>query len=232
MSNLDGLSNFKSRDVFAKRVHTYTRVLEKVASRYAPSRLLSFNEVHVFMALQLIHARGHASRTSLQKELALGGGAVKTIVKHMQMNGLVQTSNGGTKTTPRGRSILEGLADAMPAEMPLPRSSISLGRYNYAVLLRELGFAIKSGIEQRDAAIRIGGTGATTLLCRDGGLFMQDSREDPLKKEGGLKKELFEKLRPADGDAVIIGGADSGKAAELAAKSAALATIMAHEKHA
>ena len=61
---------------------------------------------------------------------------------------------------------------------------------------------------------------------------MQDSNEDPLKKEGWLKKEFLEKLRPAEGDAVIIGGADSGKAAELAAKSAALATIMAHEKHA
>lgn len=232
MSNLDGLSNFKSRSASAKCVHTYAKVLEKVASRYAPSRLLSFDEVHVFMALQLMHVRGHASRSALQIELALGGGAVKTIVKHMKMNGLVQTSNGGTKMTAKGRAIWEGLAGSMLAEMPLPRSSISLGRYNYAVLLRELGFAIKSGIEQRDAAIRIGGTGATTLLCRDGGFFMQDSREDPLKKEGWLKKELLEKLRPADGDAVIIGGADSGKAAELAAKSAALATIMAHEKHA
>ena len=232
MSNLDGLSNLKSRDAFTMHVHTYAKVLEKVASRYAPSRLLSFDEVHVFMALQLIHAHGHASRTALQKELALGSGAVRTIVKHMKMNGLIQTSNGGTKMTAKGRGIWGGLAASMPAEMPMPRSSISLGRYNYAVLLRDLGFAIKSGIEQRDAAIRIGGTGATMLLCGDGGFFMQDSREDPLKKEGGLKKELLEKLRPADGDAVIIGGADSGKAAELAAKSAALATIMAHEKHA
>ena len=64
-------------------MHTYAKVLEKVASRYAPSRLLSFDEVHVFMALQLMHVRGHASRSALQIELALGGGAVKTIVKHM-----------------------------------------------------------------------------------------------------------------------------------------------------
>lgn len=212
-------------------MHTYVRVLEKVASRYAPSRLLSFDAVHVFMALQLIHRRGHASRSTLEKELSLGAGAVKTIVKHMKMSGLVETSNGGTRMTVKGKGIWRELAESMPAEMPMPTSSVALGRYNYAVLLRELGFVIKSGIEQRDAAIRIGGTGATTLLCRDGGFFMHDSRSDPLKKEGGLRKELLEKLRPAEGDAVIIGGADDSKSAELAAKSAALATIMVHEKH-
>ena len=190
-----------------------------MASRYAPSRLLSFDAVHVFVALQLIHRHGHASRSMLEKEHELGGGAAKTIVKHMKMKGLVETSNGGTRMTAKGRGILGGLLESMPSEMPGPRSSVALGRHNYAVLLRELGFAIRSGIEQRDAAIRMGGTGATTLLCRDGRLAMQHSSEDQLEKEHELKKELFEKLKPRDGDAVIIGGADSCKAAELAAKT-------------
>ncbi|MEO9294135.1 MAG: DUF4443 domain-containing protein [Nitrososphaera sp.] len=60
---------------------------------------------------------------------------------------------------------------------------------------------------------------------------MPDSSGDPLKKEQGLRN-LMEKLGPQDGDVVIIGGGDTAKAAELAAKNAALATIMAHEKHA
>jgi hypothetical protein len=213
-------------------VHTYARAIEKVASRYAPSRLLSFGAVHVFVALQLMQARGRVSRDTLAKELWLGSGAVKTLVKHMKMSGLIETSNGGTRMTAKGRGVCEGLTGVMPSEMSVPRSSVALGKYNYAVLLKELGFAVRSGIEQRDAAIRIGGTGATTLLYRDGGFAMPDSRQDPLKNEPGLRRDLVEKLGPQEGDAVVIGGADGGKAAELAAKNAALATIMAYEKHA
>lgn len=233
---LDGLSNLhamnKSLSIPTHGVHMYVRTLEKVATRYAPSRLLSFGVVHVFVAMQLMQHDGRASRDALCKRLGLGGGAAKTLVKHMKMRGLIETSNGGTRMTAKGRAICLGISSTMPAEMALPKSSVALGRHNYAVLLRELGFAVRSGIEQRDAAIRMGATGATTLLYRDGRFVMPDSGHDPLKKEQALRKELLEKLRPEEGDAVIIGSAESSRVAELAAKDAALATIMAHEKHA
>lgn len=221
----------KSPDMLQGAVHMYVRALEKVATRYAPSRLLSFGAVHVFVALQLMQENGRASRDMFCKRLGLGGGATKTLVKHMKMRGLVETSNGGTRLTSKGKAICQGISSAMPAEMPLPKSSVALGSYNYAVLLREFGFAIGSGIEQRDAAIRMGATGATTLLYREGRFAMPDSGHDPLKKEQALRKELTEKLSPQDGDAVIIGSAQSARVAELAAKDAALATIVAHEKH-
>ena len=46
----------------------------------------------------------------------------------------------------------------------MPKCSIALGKFNYVILLMNYGFAIKSGIEQRDAAIKMGALGATTLL--------------------------------------------------------------------
>ena len=43
---------------------------------------------------------------------------------------------------------------------------------------------------------------------------------------------LLEKLKPEDGDAIVIGSdMEDERRAELAAKSAALTTIMAHERH-
>jgi hypothetical protein len=43
---------------------------------------------------------------------------------------------------------------------------------------------------------------------------------------------LLEKLKPENGDAIIIGSdMESERRAELAAKNAALATIIAHERH-
>jgi hypothetical protein len=213
-------------------MHMYIKALEKVASRYAPSRALSFDVVHVFAALQMIGNAGRTSRDALAGGLELGEGTVKTLVKHMKMHGLVHTTNGGTKMTAKGRGICEGLLSAMPSEMSLPRCSVALGKFNYAVLVREFGFAVRSGIEQRDAAIRMGATGATTLLFKEGRLVMPASSHDSLKKEPRVRRMIIEKLKPQEGDVVIIGSADSNeKTAELAAKNAALLTIFSHEKH-
>ena len=209
----------------------YIRALEKVASRYAPSRALSFDVVHVFAALQIIEKSGRTSRNALCGGLALGEGTVKTLVKHLKMHGLVQTSNGGTKMTVKGKGICQGLLSAMPSEMSLPKCSIALGRFNYAVLVREFGFAIRSGIEQRDAAIKMGAKGATTLLFDEAKFVMPSNSQDSLKKDPAVRRMLAEKLNPQEGDVIIIGSADSEKTAELAAKNAALLTIFSHEKH-
>jgi len=209
----------------------YIGALEKVASRYAPSRALSFDVVHVFAALQLIEKCGKTSRKALCHGLALGEGTVKTLIKHLKMNGLVQTSNGGTKMTAKGRGICQGLLKAMPAEMSLPKCSVALGKFNYAVLVREFGFAVSSGIDQRDAAIGMGATGATTFIFKDGKFAMPTSIQDSLKKDPSVRKMLAGNLRPEEGDVIIIGSAKSEKTAELAAKSAALLTIFNHEKH-
>lgn len=215
-----------------QQMHMYIKALEKVASRYAPSRALSFDVVHVFVALQLIENGGRTSRDALCSGLALGEGTVKTLVKHLKMHGLVQTSNGGTKMTVKGKGICEGLLSAIPSEMSLPRCSVALGRFNYAVLVREFGFAVRSGIEQRDSAIKMGATGATTLLFREDKFVMPASSQDSLKKEPKMRRMIIEKLKPEEGDVVIIGSADSNeKTAELAAKNAALLTIFSHEKH-
>ena len=52
-------------------MHTYVRTLQKVATRYAPSRVLSYDMVHVFKTLQLINDKGHVSRENLCTELEL-----------------------------------------------------------------------------------------------------------------------------------------------------------------
>jgi Domain of unknown function (DUF4443) len=213
-------------------MHIYIMMLERVASRYAPSRALSFDLVHVFAALQRIGNKGITSRNALCSGLVLGEGTVKTLVKHLKMHGLIKTSNRGTKMTAKGKGVYEGLLSAIPAEMSLPRCSVSLSRFNYAVLVREFGFAVGLGIEQRDAAIKMGATGATTLLFKDNKFVMPaSSSNDSLKKEQKVRRMLVEKLNPRDGDVIIIGSSDSNeKTAELGAKNAALLTIFSREK--
>ena len=207
-------------------MHRALRALERAASRYAPSRTLSFDTVHIFIALQCMHKQGKASRQSLCNDLALGEGAVKTVIKHMKMSGMISTTNGGTKMTQKGNAIFSDLQAVMPAELGLPKCSVALGKYNYGVILRELAYLVRSGIEQRDAALKMGATGATTLVFRDGRFVMPASSQDSLRREREIRKLLTQALEPDEDDVIIIGSADaSEKSAELGAKNAALFTL-------
>ncbi len=77
----------------------YIRALGRIASRYAPSRVLSFDAVHAFKALQLMENKGHVSRALLCKELSLGEGVIKTLVKHLRMQGLIESTEWNTDDT-------------------------------------------------------------------------------------------------------------------------------------
>src|SRR5919199_4143476 len=147
-------------------MHTYVKVLRKIASRYAPSRMLSFELVHIFKVFQLLDKNGHISRTLLCQELGLGEGSARTLIKHLKMQGLVSSTNGGTRLTEKGKAFSSELLQSIPSEAIMTKCAIVLGKFNYG-FLRKYGFAIKSGIEQRDAAIKIGALGATTLLYKD-----------------------------------------------------------------
>lgn len=214
-------------------MHTYIRSLQKICKNYAPSRVISFNMVHVFKALQLIKSRGHISRDLLSKELGLGEGSIRTLMRHLQINNMIKATNAGTTMTQKGKALLLELLSSIPTEMNLPKCSIALGKFNYVVLLKQHSHAIKSGVEQRDAAIKIGAKGATTLLFKQNKFVMPSSTNyDSLQKEPKISKLLIRMLNPEEGDAIIIGSDDiHKKRSEFAAKSAALLTIMNHEKH-
>jgi hypothetical protein len=213
-------------------MHTYVKTLQKVANRYAPSRALSFDIVHVFKTLQLIQERGHVSRDGLREELELGEGTVKTLLRHLKMQNLIESTNAGTTMTKNGNLFFSELSDSMPREIGLSKCAITLGKYNYAVLVKHMSSAIRSGIEQRDAAIKMGASGATTLLFKENKFLIPKIDYDALKDNHLLSEQLIENLHPQDGDVLIIGSDNrSKKKAEFAAKSAALVTIMSHEKH-
>ncbi|MGI0069400.1 MAG: DUF4443 domain-containing protein [Nitrosotalea sp.] len=212
-------------------MHQVIRLLSKVADRYAPSRLLSFDLVHVFKTMQLLEDRERISRSLLVKELDLGEGSIKTLVKHMKMSGLVENSKGGMWFTNKGKTVYAKLHDVLPNETDIAKCSVALGKFNHAVLVKNLAYGIRSGIEQRDEAIKSGAIGATTLIFRNGSLMMPSTREDLLRKDPKLHSLIMKKLQPEDNDVIIIGSSEDKKIAEMAAKSAALHTISDHEKH-
>ncbi len=212
-------------------MHQVIRTLSKVADRYAPSRILTFDLAHVFKALQLME-KNRISRALLINELRLGEGSIKTLVKHLKMSGMIETSNAGMWLTNKGKSVYAKLHSTVPAEMDIPKCSIALAKFNHAVLVKGLAGNVKSGIEQRDAAIKIGAVGATTLIFKEGKFLMPDNKNnDALQKDLKIRTSIIKGLNPHDYDIIIIGSAEDTKTAEIAAKSSALQTIADHEKH-
>jgi len=188
--------------------------------------------VHVFKTLQLINDNGHVSRENLCYELELGEGTVKTLVRHLKMQGLVESSNADTKMTKEGKSFFSELLCYLPFEMPVSKCKITLGKHNYAILIKEMKSSIKSGIEQRDAAIKVGASGATTLLYENKKFLIPQTNYDALKDEQYLAKRLIENLHPAETDVIIIGTDNHSKRrAEFAAKNAALVTVLNYIAH-
>lgn len=211
-------------------MHQVIRLLSKVTDRYAPSRILSFDMAHVFKTMQMMET-GKMSRSKLVQEMGLGEGSIKTLVKHLKMNGLIENSNAGMWLTGKGRTVYMKLCAVIPSETDIPKCSIVLGRFNHAILIRGFAYSVRTGIEQRDIAIKNGSIGATTLTFRDRKLTMPNKSQDALRKEPKIYNLIMSHLKPEDEDVIIITSADDKKTAEMSAKSTALQIISEHEKH-
>ena len=75
-------------------------------------------------------------------------------------------------------------------------------------------------MEQRDAAFLAGARGATTLILKGGKLVMPSSDLDMGKEYPSMFEKISYSLKPKEGDAVVIGSADTLRTAEYGAIAA------------
>jgi hypothetical protein len=167
-------------------------------------------------------------RKSLSKELQLGEGSVRTLLTRLQESGLVKMERGGCRLTESGASIYRELAKMITKPKLVDAGPLSQGAWNYAILIRGSAVKIGSGLEQRDAAVRAGASGATTLLYV-GGRFSLPGVDVDVEKTypSPFWRTLRDLLSPRDGDCIIVVGASSAKDAERGALTAALHTLLA-----
>ena len=202
------------------------RTLGKVANKLAPGRAPYFIEAHLVKALKIVDSEGPVGRVRLSKILGLGEGAVRTLVKHLKNEGLIKISRTGIILTDSGKKLSSFLNSRISSETEVPQSSLTVGPFNIAVLVKNVADAIKYGLEQRDAAIKVGASGATTLIFSHGGLVMPGAEgEDVFKNIPAIRDVLISKLKPREGDVVIIGSGNDRLTAELGAIAAALETL-------
>jgi soluble P-type ATPase len=104
----------------------------------------------------------------------------------------------------------------------VPRSPLTVGSFNIAVLVRDAAQAVGSGMEQRDIAIKSGASGATTLVFSGNKLSMPTCEQNVSESMPILHKELVTKLNPNQNDVIIVGSGENRELAEIGAKMAAI----------
>lgn len=204
--------------------------VERVAAKIAPGRSPSFAGAHIIKALEDISVIGTVGRLKLSKDLHLGEGEARTLVKHLKNEGLIDVSKSGISLSASGRGLLSSLRALVSEPIDVPSTPLTVGPFNVAVRVTEMKGSVKYGLEQRDAAIMAGASGATTLVFAENRLAMPGTQEDVSKSAPSIRASLS-KMDLKDGDVIIIGSADEKIKAELGARAAALELVRSKTKN-
>jgi len=196
-------------------------LVEKIVRRVAPGRSPSFTEAHVLKALELLSSGPSVGRKRLGELLGLNEGVTRTLLRHLKEANLIEVMRRGMKLRDEGKRLLAAFSIFISGGTEVPRSQLTLGPQNFALLVRRAGHHVRDGVEQRDAALKAGALGATTLVFDGERLTLPGMQEIPSRAEE-VYDLLLSRLNPRKGDAIIIGTAVDILSAELGAKTAAL----------
>ncbi|MBC7130245.1 DUF4443 domain-containing protein [Candidatus Bathyarchaeota archaeon] len=200
------------------------KILENIAGERAPGPAPTFSVFHVIRALELI-AEKPIGRGKLAEKLGIGPGAIRTIVNRLKSTGLISTSKSGCSLTSKGLKLYKEIRKIFGGKSKIDDGKLIQAKYNFAILAKKCGHKVKSGMEQRDAAIKVGAKGAAVIVVKDGRFIIPSASEDASKDYPTLVKNLVELFKPEENDVIIIGGADSQEMAEYGAMAAAWTLI-------
>jgi len=198
-----------------------------VSKTPSPGPAPAFTAVHVSRAILYIGDQGPIGRVELSRKLGVGEGAVRTIIRHLTKAKLVDIAKVGCVLTQRGTMLYKSLRSKLSEIRVVNARQLALDKASAAVLVRGSGKLVNRGIEQRDAAIRVGATGACTLIYKNGELVMPMGERESwiLQSHDSLFAELQKAFSPSNDDVITIVSAPSQELAEHSAMAAALTLL-------
>lgn len=200
------------------------RLLEDLAGEKAPGPARSFSTVHLVKALELISEKP-IGRNLLSEKLFLGEGATRTLVEMLKACGVIDVERQGCILTPKGKKMWKTFHDVIPQKTVLDKSRLTVGSFNVAILVKRGAGKVKSGMEQRDAALMAGAKGATTIVYRGGRLTIPPDHREVAEDFPEVHRKIADSLMPEEDDAIVIGSADTLEKAEYGSLAAALSLI-------
>lgn len=201
------------------------KVLGDLLLPKAPGPSASFTVFDLLKAIELIAEEGPIGRGRLSEELEIGSGAVRTLIERLRNFKLITTSRRGCSLTEKGRNLWSKIKFSFPCKVRLKKNDLTFAEYNVAVLIRGYSEGVKTGLEQRDAAVMAGAKGATTLVFKNGKLVIPMVSFDLSKDYPEAFNQITHAMNPKENDVIIIGSSDNLRRAERGALAAAWTLI-------
>ncbi len=177
-----------------------------------------FQPFHLLKALWIVQQKEPLGRAELAELVGVGEGSVRKLLAHMESKGWVRTARQGISLAGPGSSLLDKIG--LRAK-EVHAGNITVAEVDFAVMLKGLARKVVNGIEQRDEAIKVGASGATTLIHTDRLVFSDGFEAEKVDKKAA--RVLRQDFQLAKGDVLIIGcSSDPGKAADGAFAAAVL----------
>ena len=207
----------------------------------------SFEKVHVILALFMFSENPEGiGRYRLQKELMIGEGTAKSLLKKLNekknfVTVVVETKRKGHILTELGLRYLKKIKMIIPIiqrgesfvlkDIIIESEEASV----YFCLVKNASHKITDGITQRDAAIKMNGSGATCLVYNGKNLIFPSKPYSGVRNNDSIINEELHRYfesKLSDGrvkleinDVIAIGSGDSPQKARIATLNAALTLI-------
>ena len=202
----------------------FKKFIETLASEKAPGPSTTFSMFHIFYALELLSEKP-IGRNKLAEKMNVGEGAIRTIISRLKDAGLIDTNKAGCSLTEKGSKTWGKFKELFPSMVEIEQTELTNSKFNFAFLVKNCGQKIKSGIEQRDAAIMGGAKRAVAIVSRNGHLII-DSVTNSIETEyPDAAKKILKGITPEDNDVIIVAGADDAVRAKRGAFAAAWVLI-------
>lgn len=180
--------------------------------------MFRFNDANVYWALHILSDGRRMGRKRLADEVGVGEGSMRRIIDTLKEWDFINIKQTGITITKAGLSFLEQIP-IRPVDI-FVEGSVA-GACQQGVLVLGGADKVVNGMEQRDAGIKVGADGCTTIVIRDGVLMIPpDWNMD--EKTPELAYKIRKEIGLTQSDALIIGGGENQTVATEAALTAAL----------
>ena len=107
-------------------------------------------------------------RTRLGQLTGLGQGEIRTLIARLKNSGLIVVDAKGASLTEKGKREFIEISKTLLYSSQVEAKPLGLGKFAWSIIVRDNESKIRSGIEQRDASIRVGAGGALTVIYFSG----------------------------------------------------------------
>ncbi len=189
------------------------------APQYGPA--FRFTDANVYWALHVLSDGRRMGRKRLAEMIGVGEGSMRRILDTLKEWEYVSIKQTGITITRSGVTYLEKLPLKV---LDINVEDLVLGEYTQAVLVKGVANEINNGLKQRDAGIRAGALGCTTLMLKEGKVILPPEWDiEPEHPEVAKSVRQIEDM--TESDVIIIGGGDDQYVAMNAALIAAFELI-------